>query len=706
MLEIGVRRAAWALVLVASLSGAQGTMLPEVPGSVAPALMPMPASMVRGSGEMALDASFAVVLEGYRDARLQRAAERLRGNLARETGVIFLPGAAGSHAVLTVRTAGASKPVQELGEDESYTLEVMPAGATLTAANPLGVMRGMQTFLQMAHVGRDGVVLDAVTIRDRPRFPWRGLMLDSSRHFQPMAQIDQTLDGMEAVKLNVLHWHMSDDQGFRAESKRYPKLQGMGSDGEFYTQAEMREVVEYARDRGIRVVPEFDMPGHSRSWFPGYPELAAGPGPYTIMHRYDIDPKTPVLQNDPAMDPTKEEVYRFLDRFLGEMAALFPDHYFHVGGDEVDGKQWDANPLIQAFMKTHGIKDDAALQAYFTSRVVKLVSGHGKVPIGWDEVLQPDTPKDVVIQSWRGQRSLFQAASRGYRGILSAGYYIDLNQPAGQHYLVDPLVLPPATPDDPTAKGVEVPEHLSPEQESLILGGEATEWAEYITPEILTNRVWPRSAAIAERFWSPQGDRDVASMYARLGWVSHELRMLGVANGGARRDMVERMAGTTAVDRLMVLAAVVQPPLDYNREQLPGQTYDELKPLVHMVDAVPAESETARQFAELAHAVAAGTATPEQHREVRAWLMLWEGNDAVLGPTLGGTALTAELAPLSRNLSRVATIGLAALDRREGHGGSGSPAAEQAELKAMEVPVAALRNMVVAPVEEMVGAAQ
>ena len=681
---------------------------PELSASVAPALMPLPAAMERGVGEMRLDGNFAVLWEGYREERLNRAAGRLQVRIEQETGLIFLPHKTGTGGVLKVRTIGASKLVQELGEDESYTLEVTTEGATLTAANPLGVLRGMQTFLQLIHQDRDGFALDAVTIRDKPRFPWRGLMLDSSRHFQPMPQVLQELDAMELVKMNVLHWHLSDDQGFRAESRRYPKLQQMGSDGNFYTQAEMRQVVEYARDRGIRVVPEFDMPGHARSWFVGYPELAALPGPYTVVHHYTVeDFEHPDPKLDAAMDPTKEEVYRFLDGFLGEMTALFPDHYFHIGGDECDGKQWDVTPHVQQFMKAHKLKDDPSLQAYFTGRVQKLVTKHGKISIGWDEVLQPDTPKDVVIQSWRGQRSLFQAASQGNRGILSAGYYIDLNQPASQHYLVDPIVLPPPDPGDPTAKGVAVPEHLTPEQESRILGGEATEWTEYITPEILSNRIWPRSAAIAERFWSPQSDRDVPDMYARLGWISHELRMQDVQNGEVMRGMVERIAGTTAIGHLMVLAAMVQPPLDYRRESVQGQAYDEIRPLIHMTDAVPAESATARHFAELAHVVGTGVATPAQHAEIRAWLTLWAGNDAALVTTLHEGALMMELAQASRNLSRTASLGLDALDRIEGRETPSSEAITKrlAELKELDtLTPAALRNMAVAPVEELVSA--
>lgn len=686
----------------------QPSTIPEPPASHPPALMPLPASMVAHDGLLRVDSSFSIQMAGYREARLDRAADRLVHHLTQQTGISFFRDAPGQHAQLTVHTAGASKPVQQLGEDESYQLDITGAGATLTAANPLGILHGLATFAQLVHATPTGFAADAVSISDRPRFPWRGLMLDSSRHFMPLPRVIETLDAMEAVKLNVLHWHLSDDQGFRVESLRYPKLQGMGSDGRFYTQQQIRDTIAYARDRGIRVIAEFDMPGHSRSWFPGYPELAAGPGPYTIMHRYDVSTtKTPSpddLRKDPAMDPTKEEVYRFLNGFIAEMTDLFPDQYFHIGGDEVDGKQWDANPHIQAFMKAHGMKDDAALQAYFTQRVQKLVTAHRKVTIGWDEVLQPGTPKNVVIQSWRGQRSLFQAAAQGNRGILSAGYYIDLNQSASQHYLVDPLVLPPPSPDDPTAKGMQIPDHLTPEQEAMILGGEATEWTEFITPEILDNRVWPRSAAIAERFWSPQGTRDVESMYSRLGWVAHELSMQGVANGAVQTAMLERLAASTATDRLMVLATMVQPPLDYNRETV--ETYDQTNPLNHLADAVPAESEIARHFGELAHAIAMGTASPAQHAEARSWLRAWAANDEALAPTLGATPLTLELVALSRNLSRTATIGLIALNRLEGHGGgdANTVSQQQAELKSMEPLVAVLRNMAVAPVDEMVAA--
>ena len=256
---------------------------------------------------------------------------------------------------------------------------VSVAGARFTAPNPLGVMHGLQTFLQLVEVTPEGFAAPAVHIEDTAAFPWRGLMIDVSRHFIPMDVLKRNVDGMAAVKMNVLHLHLSDDQGFRVESKEFPKLQEMGSDGMYYTQAEVRELIEYARDRGIRVVPEFDMPGHSTAWFVGYPELASGPGPYRSSGAGEFSIRRWI--------PTREETYKFLDKFIGEMAELFPDQYFHIGGDEVNGKQWDANPKIQEFMRAHGIKNDQELQQYFTVRVEKIVSKHHKKMVGWDEIL-------------------------------------------------------------------------------------------------------------------------------------------------------------------------------------------------------------------------------------------------------------------------------------------------------------------------------
>jgi hexosaminidase len=649
--------------------------------STEPALMPMPAQVEMGDGHFPIDGKLSIAFAGYSEPRLILAKERFFERLGRETGIPF-QWESQEQPNFTITTSGPSKDVQELGEDESYHLKIWASGVRLTAANPLGVLHGLQTFLQLVKITPQGFVVPVVTIYDNPRFAWRGLMIDSGRHFMPVEVLERNLDGMEAVKLNVFHWHLSEDQGFRVESKVFPLLQEKGSNGLYYTQKQIAEVIEYARDRGIRVVPEFDMPCHTTSWFVGYPELASGPGPYQIQTRWGIF--------DYAMDPTRESTFEFLDRFLGEMTALFPDAYFHIGGDECNGKEWDANPRIQAYMKEHGLKDDAALQATFTERIQKLVVAHHKTPEGWDEILQPDTARDVVIQSWRGQKGLATAVRQGNRALLSNGYYIDLNQSAAYHYSNDPLGGDGAS--------------LTAEQKALVLGGEATMWSEFVTPENIDSRIWPRTAAIAERLWSPQEVRDVDSMYRRLAVVSLHLQYYSLNHESFTLSMLQRMSGESDPRNLQVLADVVQPPEGYQRESL--KQYDTSSPLNRLVDAVPPESEQARQFNELVKLIVAGTATPEQWQQARAWLVRWRDNDAGLQPSLPQSEITAELVPLSHNLSEVATIGLRALDDLQSHGAAnpGLVAGNMQLLKAAEKPEAVLRNMIVPPVEMLLQA--
>jgi hexosaminidase len=645
-------------------------------------LMPLPAHMTAGEGQFLIDGSFGIGLEGYTEPRLVLARQRFLDKLYQETGIFFLGGAQASPASFTVKTGGASDPVQQLGEDESYRLEISKTHVQLTAANPLGVLHGLQTFLQLVRITPQGFGVPVVTIDDQPRFPWRGLMLDAGRHFTPVPVIERNLDGMEAVKLNVFHWHLSDNQGFRVESKKFPLLQEKGSGGLYYSQKQIGEVIQYARERGIRVVPEFDIPCHTTSWFLGYPQLASGAGPYQPETRWGIF--------DPAMDPTRESTYQFLDQFLGEMTALFPDDYFHIGGDECNGKEWDANARVQAFMKEHGLQNDAALQSYFTAKVQKLVAGHHKIMEGWDEVLQPDTPHDVVIQSWRGPTALAEAARKGNRALLSAGYYIDLNQSAAEHYLADPLAGDGAS--------------LNTEQKARVLGGEATMWSEFVTTEDIDSRIWPRTAAIAERLWSPQETRDVSSMYKRLAVISQKLQYYGLEHQSFTDLMLQRMSGEDNPQPLKVLAAVVQPPEGYTREEL--KEYHTFTPLNRLVDAVPPESDTARKFNDLAKLIAAGKASPLQWQEARKWLVLWRDNDARLQPLLEKSEITAELVPVSHGLSQVAAMGLQALDDLQNHhvADIASLQKNMQLLEAAKKPQAILLDMVAPSVQLLVQA--
>jgi hexosaminidase len=624
-------------------------------------LMPWPAKVQQGNGALKINESFRVAFTGYTESRLDRAGQRFIERLHRQTGILFTShGGDATKAALVVHTDKASKEIQELGEDESYTLEVTPQGAKLDAANPLGVLRGLQTFLQLVEVSPDGFAAPAVSVKDQPRFPWRGLMIDSSRHFTPLDVLKRNLDGMEAVKLNVFHWHLSDNQGFRVESKKFPKLHGAGSEGMYYTQEEIRDVITYARDRGMRVVPEFDMPGHSTSWLVGYPELASGPGPFSVEQKWGI--------MDPAMDPTNEKLYKFLDEFIGEMAKLFPDHYFHIGGDEVNGKAWDANPKIQEFKRAHNFKTNEELQAHFSGRVQKLVNKHGKATIGWDEIFVPGAPKDVVIHSWRGPKALASAAQQGYQGILSNGYYIDLMWSAARHYAVDPLS------GDAAA--------LSAEEQKRVLGGEATMWSEYVNSENIDSRIWPRTAAIAERFWSAQSVTDVNAMYSRLEVVSENLEWTGLTHKSYYRKMLQRIAGGASTEEfaaLETLVDVLEPVKNYTREETATYEATNSTPLNRVVDVASPDSNVARHFENAVTAFVGNSCQdPAAPAQLRLWLLKWQANEAALQPLVERSSFVKEVALNSQDLSALAGIGLAALDAIA----KGTPLSDEARARA------------------------
>jgi hexosaminidase len=597
-------------------------------------VVPKPAEVARGAGRLAIDAEFRVGLTGVIEPRIERGALRMMRRLAQQTGIPLAPKLADdpATATLVVHCERAGEIVQQVGEDESYRLEIAPRQARLTAVTPLGVLRGLETFLQLVEVDAEGFAAPAVTIQDRPRFPWRGILLDSCRHWMPLTVVKRTLDAMAVVKLNTLHWHLSEDQGFRVESKRFPKLHEMGSDGLYYTQSEVREILSRARDRGIRVMPEFDMPGHTTSWFVGYPELASAPGPYKLERAWGIF--------DPTMDPTKEAVYEFLDQFIGEMAGLFPDAYFHIGGDEVTGKPWDENPRIQAFMKEKRLKDNHDLQAYFNSRVLKIVQKHGKKMIGWDEILHPDLPRDIVVHSWRGQKSVAEAARLGFSGILSFGYYLDHIRSAEFHYGIDPLE--GATAD------------MTEEERKRVLGGEACMWSEFVSPENIDSRLWPRAAAIAERLWSPQETKDVDSMYRRLALVSRHLERAGATHRRSYRPMLERLAGPHDPAPLKELADLLEPVKLYER----GQTreYRQDTPLNRLVDTARPESLEAREFAALVARLS------DNREEIRKRLAEWSTLRARLAPVIESSELLQEAAPLAEDVSALAAAGLQALD--------------------------------------------
>jgi hexosaminidase len=667
------------IILCAVTVSAQESQTPQLN------LMPVPASVKFQRERLAIDSSFRVATRGHSDARLLGGISRFLKRLEGRTVLTFAPGLAPDDQTtpLIIHCEGPGQNIPSVNENESYHIDITRRQALLSAPTVVGALRGLETLLQLVDADRNGYFLPGVQIDDQPRFPWRGLLIDVARHFETIEVLKRNLDAMAAVKLNVFHWHLTEDQGFRVESKKFPKLHQLGSDGNYYTQDQVREIIAYARDRGIRVVPEFDIPGHSTSWLVGHPELGSAPGPYTIERRPGIF--------EPALDPTREETYKFLETFLGEMAALFPDDYLHIGGDENEGKQWDRNPAIQAFMQKKGIKNNHELQAYFNTRLLKILQKHGKKMIGWDEILQPGLPKDIVIHSWRGTAALAEAARKGYDGILSNGYYIDLIQPASQHYVADPL------PADST---------LTPEEAKHVLGGEATMWGEWVTPETIDSRIWPRTAAIAERLWSPRTVNDVNDMYRRLAAISLQLEELGLTHKRNQEMMLRRLVRNDDVGPLRTLISVVEPVKEYRRYQMRPQTM--LSPLTGAVDVATPDAEAARRFTWMVKEFLNDGPRFELYRaELGDMLAGWQTSGASLGPVIDRSPALKEIKPLAQNLSQLGATGLEAISYLK----LGMPPprgwreTSLAKVEEAAKPYGALEFVVVAGVKQLVNAA-
>jgi len=652
-----------------------------LPAQALPALMPLPSHLEAAEGRLRLDSTFRISTPQFADDRLRagilRALVRVEDRIGQPVGKTI---GAGENATLVVRVTRAGEAIQTPAEDESYALEVRPAGVSLTAPTVVGALRGLETLQQLVDGDSLGFYLRAVTISDQPRFPWRGLLIDAGRHFMPPEVILRTLDGMAMVKLNVLHWHLSEDQGFRVESRRYPKLQQLGSDGQYYTQEQIRTIVAYARDRGIRVVPEFDMPGHSTSWFVGYPQYASAPGPYEIIREFGVF--------EAAFDPTREETYQFIEGFVAEMAPLFPDPYWHIGGDEVAPTQWNHNPRILRFKREKGFKDNEALQTYFNQRLSQILTRHHKRMVGWDEILHPGLPTTTVVQSWRGTEYLGRAAREGYSGILSAPWYLDHIDPTDQLYLADPL------PAGNT---------LSADEAARVLGGEACMWAEHVNPQTVDSRIWPRMAAIAERFWSPASVRDVDDMYRRLSLVSVQLERAGLTHEAHTDRMLRLLAGRRGVQPLHDLLLVTQPVTFGQRYQ--AQHTTQLTPLTRLIDAARPDpwirSRMNRLAAEAASGAAGAAAARDQLRQI---FTSWKPLGAEVAALGDSFPLARDGEPAARALTPLADLGLEALDYlARGHAPPGWKAAAITSLEELAKPKGMLRLAGVEAAQRLVG---
>ncbi len=607
-------------------------------------LLPLPTEVITNKGRNMINSDFSVGFYNGTE-RLFRYTERILRRIDTKSGALIEQHNLGEkdqneNANLFIRVGREGELV--LGEDESYSLEITSTSIDLKAETDIGAMRGLETLVQLLQTDQTGSYFPALQINDSPRFPWRGLLIDFGRHWIPLDVVKRNIDGMAMVKMNVLHLHLTEDQGFRIESKRYPKLHEMGSNGDYFTQTEIKELVRYAGNRGVRVVPEFDIPGHTASWFVGYPELASAPGPYQIATEYGVQ--------DPVMDPTKEKTYQFLESFLDEMTELFPDEYVHIGGDENNGKQWNESADIQKYMQSNGIADNHELQSEFNQRVLDILQNKGKKMMGWDEILQPGISEDIMIQSWRGRNSMEESARLGYKTILSNGYYIDLMQPASFHYKNDPI--PENSP-------------LSVRDQDNIVGGEATMWTELVTHETIDGRIWPRTAAIAERLWSPADVTDVDDMYFRLDKISTELELVGLLHEKNVEMFLRRLSNNQDTDVLRILVDVIEPIKDHDRRQVID--YKTYTPFSRLADAVRPEAPGARKLSNLVNQFTSGNS--EVISDLKDYFLLWIENHPSYLELVAQAPILKGSEKLSLDLSNISKIGLQALSKSVKHDG-------------------------------------
>ena len=610
--------------------------------------------------------------------RLERAVGRLAQRMAQLCG---------GGVPIAVDCAASSGAFPALDDDEAYALQIDAVEARVTAATEWGVLRGLATLAQLR---TSGGALPGVVINDAPRFAWRGLMVDVARHFISVSTLLRTLDAMALFKLNVLHLHLTDDQAFRFDSRAFPELARQGSDGDYYSEADLIGIVNHAAELGIRVVPELDVPGHTTSWLSAHPEWGgvdeASP------------PSTRFAPHVACLDPSRDDVYAALALLFDDVARVFPDRCVHIGGDEVNPKWWRESAAVQAYMRAHGIADLDALHSLFNERLAALLIERGRMLVGWDEIAHADLPRSSIVQSWRGAASRDRAIAQGFDCIFSAGYYLDFFYPADLHYAYDPespagelTGLDERVRADPRLEHIRdglawardfagraavdvVPGSTPP---GRVLGGEACMWAELVTDEVFEGRVWGRLPAIAERLWSPRSIRDEADMYRRLALMRPVLAAYADVDLGARQEDAFARLGVSSAElrALRDLFDAIEPVKWYARllgeaalrARVAGSTaaverpYSVATPLNRVVDYLDPASEWVPRFNAAVRAIFNGSADAADRRLVVEGAAGWRRQRDVVRVVGERVPAIAELSAISTHLARLADVVDAAL---------------------------------------------
>lgn len=554
-------------------------------------LMPWPQNIQLNAGNFKLNQNFKINISGDVNDRIFKGATAFLRRLDGRTGLFFMQDFltnVNQEPLAQLQITCQRKGIVGIYEDESYSMNITSDAINIHAVTDIGALHALETLLQLLQNDSTTFYFPNLKISDFPTFKWRGLMIDAARHFQPIAVIKRNIDAMAAVKLNVFHWHLVDDQGWRIELKNNSKLTLLASDGNYYTQEEIKSIVKYADERGILIVPEIDVPGHATALLTAYPEIGSK---YIKDPREQLQSGYSLERNSgiftPTLDPSNPKTYIILSAIFDEVCPLFTGKYFHIGGDENEGKDWDANPVIQKFKQKNKLKSNHELQSFFTMKLIPMLKKHNKVMMGWEEILTDDLPKETIIHSWKGAnekepegQSLINAVKNGHKTVLSNGFYIDLMQSVNHHYEA------PIIPKD--AK-------LSKEELENILGGEATMWTELVNAQNIDSRIWPRTAAIAELFWSNQMDLKTINLNRRLEQVSNHLEELGVTHIRNKGVILRNVSNYQDITPLIEFSNLCEPLKIYTRNK-GGTEYQTYSPLNLFADACTPDASDAIAF--------------------------------------------------------------------------------------------------------------
>lgn len=617
-------------------------------------LMPWPQNIKLTAGTFALSKNFKVNITGNPNPRIFIGATNFVRRLDGRTGLFleqsFLTKVNESpEAELQINCVSNGKI--EINEDESYQLTITSNKIIINATNDLGALHGLETLLQLLQNNSTSYYFPVVEINDSPGFTWRGLMIDAARHFQPVDVIKRNLDAMASMKMNVFHWHLADDQGWRIQLKNHPKLTELASDGNFYSQEEIKNIVKYADERGILVVPEIDVPGHASALLTAYPEIGSKVGEGKIT--YEVQRNSGVF--NATLDPTNPKTYEIVSSIFDEVCPLFPGSYFHIGGDENNGKEWNANPAIQQFKKDNNLANNHDLQTYFNMKLIPMLKKHNKKLMGWEEIMTENMSKDAIIHAWRGTNegqeaggALIKAAKNGYNTVLSNGYYIDLMLGLESHYLNDPI-----------PKKII----LTPEEKARVLGGEAAMWSELVTPLNIDSRIWPRTAAIAERLWSNAEVNDMNSLLKRLKTISFRLEELGITHIRNKEVILRNISNNQDTRALNDFSNLCEPLKNYKRNG-GGKKYRMHSPLTLFADACNADASEALDFNVAVKAYLADK-SKENKVVVTDFFKKWIAMNTDLIALSTNAPLVQPLLPLSKSLSDVSEQLLLLVDKKQ-----------------------------------------